>query len=88
MKSSGFDIEKTHLQDIERIEKLLCLVMIAFVWCYKVGDSLDRYVKEIPIKKHGHRAKSIFKQGLEYIANILLNPYRHGFKEILLKFVM
>lgn len=88
MKSSGFDIEKTHLQDIERIEKLLCLVMIAFVWCYKIGDYLDRYVKEIPIKKHGHRAKSIFKYGLEYIASILLNPYRQGFEEVLLKIVM
>ncbi len=34
MKSSGFNIEKTHLQDIERIEKLIitdndcfCLVL-------------------------------------------------------------
>ena len=69
MKSSGFDIENTHLKDIERIEKLLCLVMIAFVWCYKVGDYLDKNVKAVPIKKHGHRAKSIFKYGLEYISN-------------------
>src|SRR5690606_7718086 len=61
LKSSGFDIENTHLQDIERIEKLLCLVMIAFVWCYKVGDYLDRNIKAITIKKHGHRAKSVFK---------------------------
>jgi len=33
MKSSGFEIEKTHLKDIDRIEKLVLLVMIAFVWC-------------------------------------------------------
>jgi hypothetical protein len=88
MKSSGFDIEKTHLQDIKRIEKLLCLVMIAFVWCYKVGDYIDRFIKEIKIKKHGHRAKSIFKYGLEHIANILLNPQKDGFREVLLKIVM
>jgi hypothetical protein len=50
MKSSGFDIENTHLQDIERIEKLIYLVMIAFVWCYKVGDYLDSEVKPIIIK--------------------------------------
>ena len=37
MKSSGFDIEKTHLSNIQRIEKLILLVMIAFVWAYKVG---------------------------------------------------
>jgi len=73
MKSSGFDIEKTHLQDIERIEKLILLVMIAFVWCYKVGIYIHLKVKPIIIKKHGRKAKTIFKYGLEYIANTLLN---------------
>lgn len=88
LKSSGFDIENTHLRDIERIEKLICLVMIAFVWCYKVGDYLDQYVKAIVIKKHGHRAKSVFKYGLEHISNLLLNTEREGFEEVLLKIVM
>ncbi|MCM2553874.1 transposase, partial [Chryseobacterium sp. Ch-15] len=88
MKSSGFDIENTHLQDLERIEKLLCLVMIAFLWCYKIGDYLDRSVKAIPIKKHGHRAKSVFKYGLEFVSEILQNPYRKNFQQILQIFVM
>ena len=73
MKSSGFDIENTHLPDIERIEKLVLLVMIAFVWCYKVGIYLHLNIKAITIKKHGRKAISIFKYGLEYIANFLLN---------------
>jgi hypothetical protein len=88
MKSSDFDIENTHLQDLERIEKLLCLVMIAFIWCYKVGDYIDKNVKAIKIKKHGHRAKSVLKYGLEYISNILQNPYRKNFQQILKIFVM
>ena len=29
VKSSGFDIEKTHLQDIQRLEKLILLVIRA-----------------------------------------------------------
>jgi hypothetical protein len=37
-------------------------------------------VKPIPIKKHGHRAKSVFKYGLEYISNVLLNPEKEDFK--------
>ena len=57
MKSSGFDIEKTHLQDIERIEKLILLVMIAFVWCYNTGIYLHQK-NPIKIKKHGRKAKS------------------------------
>jgi len=73
MKSSGFDIEKTHLQDIERIEKLTLIVMIAFVWCYKTGIFIHNKIKSIEIKKHGRKAKSIFKAGLSYIANVLLN---------------
>jgi hypothetical protein len=88
MKSRGFDIENTHLQNLDRVEKLLCLVMIAFVWCYKVGDYLDRNVTSIKIKNHGHRAKSLIKYGLEYISNILQNPYRKDFRKILHIFVM
>ena len=88
MKSSGFDIENTHLQEIERLEKLINLVMIAFVWCYIVGDYLDQHVKSIAIKKHGHRAKSVFKYGLEYISNTLLNSQKEDFINIFSKFVM
>ena len=51
MKSSGFDIENKHLQDIKRIEKLVLLVMIALVWCYKVGIHLHM-IQPIKIKKH------------------------------------
>ncbi len=72
MKSSGFDIKNTHLQDIERIEKLVLLVMLAFVWCYKVGIYLHE-ICSIKIKKHGRMSKSIFKYGLDYISSALLN---------------
>ncbi len=72
MKSSGFDIEKTHLNHIDRIEKLVLIVMMAFVWCYKTGIFLNQ-IKPIKIKKHHRRAKSIFKYGLNFIANIFLN---------------
>ena len=73
MKSSGFDIEKTHLQDLARIEKLTLIVMIAFVWCYKIGIFIHENIQKIPIKKHGRKAKSIFKYGLSFVANVLLN---------------
>ena len=49
------------------------LEMIAFVWCYKVGRHLHNNIKPIIIRKHGRKAKSIFKYGLSYIASILLN---------------
>lgn len=76
LKTSGFNIEDTHLNDIDRINKLVAIVLIAFVWAYKVGIYVHLNLKQIGIKPHGRKAKSIFKYGLEYIAAILLNPYR------------
>jgi len=72
LKTSGFNIEDTHLSDIERVSKLLALVLIAFAWVYRVGIHLDT-LKPIIIKKHGRRAKSLFKYGLTYIANLLFS---------------
>lgn len=74
-KTSGFNLEQTHLSDINRLEKLFALVIIAFVWAYKVGLFLHHNIKEIRLLKHGNRAKSFVKHGLEYIATILLNAH-------------
>ena len=75
LKSSGFNIEDTHLTDIDRIEKLFALVIVAFTWAYKVGVYLHNYVKPIKLKKHGNKARSFFKYGLSFIASVLLNAY-------------
>jgi hypothetical protein len=74
LKSSGFNIENTHLTDINRIEKLFSLVMVAFAWAYIVRVYLHENLKPLKIKKHGNKAKSLFKYGLQTIANVLLNP--------------
>ena len=76
LKSSGFKIKDTHLRDIRRIEKLLTIVLIAFLWAYRTGIYIHQKIKPIRTLKHGNRAKSLFKYGLEYIAAILLNPYK------------
>lgn len=71
MKTSGFNIEKTHLKDKERVKKLILLVMIAYIWCYKVGIHLDEQVQKIKRKKHGRKAKSLVKYGLDYVSQAL-----------------
>jgi len=80
LKSSGFNIEDTHLTDIERISKLLALVQVAFVWAYKAGIFLDS-LRPIKIKKHGRRAKSLFKYGLTYLASVLFSNSLENFIE-------
>lgn len=71
MKSAGFNIEDTHLTDIERIEKLLLLVMMAFVWCYNIGEFVNLNLRSIRILKHGRKAKSIFRYGLDIVTEFL-----------------
>lgn len=75
LKTSGFNLEDTHLNQTERLAKLLGIVMLAYTWAYKTGIYLNEKVKPIKVKKHGRRAKSLVKYGLEKIAEVLLNPF-------------
>jgi len=43
-------------------------------WCYRTGHYLHENVKQIKPKKHQRKAFSIFKYGLNYLNNTLLNP--------------
>ena len=64
----------THLRDTERIARLLAMVCIALVWAYLVGEHKDENVKPIKTLKHGRKAKSLVKYGLEEISNVLFRP--------------
>ena len=75
LKSSGFNIEDTHLTAIDRIKKLFSIVMIAFAWAYVVGIFANENLKPIRILKHKRRAKSLFKHGLSIITAVLINPF-------------
>lgn len=72
MKSSGFNINKTHLKHPERIENLFKLVMIAYCWCYRVGVYLSFGELPIKTKSHGRPGISVFRHGLQYVAKALL----------------
>lgn len=73
MKSSGFDIEGSHVRDHSRMSNLFAIIMIAYVWCYLVGIYINEYIKPITVLKHGRRAVSLFKYGLDYIFQCLVN---------------
>lgn len=65
-------MESTHLTDPERLSKLLALLSLALCWAILVGEWLH-HLKPISIKKHGRKAKSIFRYGLDHLRNIVLN---------------
>jgi hypothetical protein len=71
IKKTGFDFEATHLTDLDRIDTLLSLVAIAFVWAHCLGEQLHVHVKAIKLKKHGYLAQSFFRYGLDYLRSIL-----------------
>ncbi|MBF0496779.1 MAG: transposase, partial [Deltaproteobacteria bacterium] len=76
LKSRGFRFESTHITDPERINKMIALLAIAFCWCHLTSEWLVER-KPIPIKKHGRKAKSIFRYGygLGSLRDALVNRY-------------
>ena len=73
LKSKGFDLEATHMTDFKKLESLFGLVSIAFSWAFFVGEFLEKE-NPIPIKKHGRKALSTFRLGLDFLQKIFLNP--------------
>lgn len=72
LKTRGFNFESTHLTDPERIKKLVAVLAIAFCWCHITGEWAQT-LKPIKIKKHGRKAESIFRCGLDVLREIVLN---------------
>jgi hypothetical protein len=73
MKTSGFNIKNTHLNNLERLSTLISVISIAFIWAYLAGIDEHEKTAPIKIKKHGRRAFSFFKYGLIKIAHALSN---------------
>jgi len=85
LKSRGFRFESTHLTEPERINKLGAVLAITFCWCHLTGEWLHKR-NPIPIKKHGRKAKSIFRLGLDHLREMLLNisEKMQNFKKMIL----
>ena len=73
LKSRGFNLEETHLREMERLSKLVALLTLAMmVWAMRVGEWL--MVKTpIPVKNHGRKSKSVFRVGYDPIREAIFN---------------
>ncbi len=72
LKGRGFHFEDTHVTDRERIRKIFALLAIAFCWAHKTGE-WQQEIQPIKIKEHGRPAVSLFRKGLDYIVNAIIN---------------
>lgn len=76
-KSRGFCLESTHLSDGERLNKLLALLSLALCWVFLTGEWLHQR-QPLVVKKHGRRAKSLFRYGFDHLRHIVLNLEQKG----------
>jgi hypothetical protein len=84
LKSRGFHLEVTHLNDPARLWRLFALLAIALLWAYKCGLFLMEE-KNITVKKHGRLAHSITAYGLQELQHSLLNSQH--FRQALISFL-
>lgn len=78
LKTRGFKLEATRLKDDERVERLLALLALAFAFAYHVGAWLAEQTP-IRVKRHGRKERSLFRLGLDHLAQVLLNlPYKRN----------
>ena len=69
-KTRGFCLESTHFTDTQRLSKLIALMSIALCWAIKTGEWLHQH-QPIKVKKHGRKAKSVFRYGLDHLGSIV-----------------
>ena len=69
LKSKGFQLESTHMTLHDHLERLLCVLTLAYVWCILVG--LQQSVR---LKSHGRRAWSVITLGLRELVRAWSQP--------------
>lgn len=75
LKSRGFRFEDTRLRDTSRISRLLALLALAFCYALQIGAWRINSGDSVIFKKTLNRPlKSIFRHGLDYLRELLLNP--------------
>lgn len=72
-KMRGFDLEATHLKCSKKLSKLLVFVSLGVAICVKFGEQHHKKVQKIRVKKHGYKANSFFRAGLNLIRRGLKN---------------
>ena len=79
LKSKGFHLQETRLTQPPRLHLLIALLTVGLLWCLLIGLQEHRR-KPIVKKKHGRRAISLFRLGLDRLQQLITNP-EHRSKE-------
>jgi hypothetical protein len=84
LKTRGFNLEDTHITRLDRLEKLMAILAVAFCWAHKVGEWKNE-MTPIKIKKHGRYAMSLFRCGANILRRVLCGktPSKTEMRQIL-----
>ena len=70
LKGRGFNLEASHLRCYQKLRKLVALVSLAYALCRSVGQVAHEKVKSVACKKHGYRATSLSRYGLNILRHL------------------
>ena len=85
LKTRGFDFETTHLRASRRLSTLVGVLALA----YSLASATGRHLctdSPIPIKRHGRRARSVFRRGLDHLRHVLLRSQEQIWVELVALF--
>jgi len=84
IKKRGFNLENTHLTDLERLKKLFAIICLAFACCLKTGIWKHKKIKTMKKKQNGYKPNSFFRYGLDELRKALLHfrQMEHRLEEI------
>lgn len=71
LKGHGFDLEATHLDDINRISRLVLVVCLTFTWLITLGSWIVKRGLRHWIDHKSRRDKSYFRIGWDWVARCL-----------------
>jgi hypothetical protein len=71
LKGHGFDLEATHLDDVQRISHLVLAVCLAFVWLITLGAWVVKRGWRYLVDHRSRRDKSYFRIGWDWLARCL-----------------
>ena len=82
LKGHGFDLEATHLNDVDRISRLVFAACLTFVWLITLGSWVVKRGFRHFVDRKDRRDKSYFRIGWDWIEDCLRldRPLRLHFK--------
>ena len=75
LKKRGFRFEETHLTKLDRIDRLMSLLVVGFCWAHKVGEWRAK-IRPIVLNNHKQYLRpqnSYFRFGLDFIRHTIFN---------------